>query len=320
MRIFPILLLGCGVCLCAQQKPLEEGVTAPLKALSPAAAAETVPPDTVVLQVGETKITAKQLDALIDVYPVNQQLYARGPGKQQFTDALVRMLVLAEEARKRKLDQTEKYKEQLRFSETNLLAQTLATALPIEMTVDDAALHKYFDEHRCEFSTWKARHIVVRFKGSPLAIRPGEGDLSEEEALAKAREIRSKLEKGADFAMLAREESDDPSTAASGGDIGQVAHGQIMPSFEDALCRMNAGEISEPVKMPTGYDVIQMLSVQTKDFAPLKAQLDVRYRNEAVKKFVDDLVAKTTVVKNPAYYGAPVLPAADAKTPDTKKP
>jgi peptidyl-prolyl cis-trans isomerase C len=302
------------VCLYAQQKPPEEGTTVPLK-FPTATAPEPVPPDTVVLQVGETKITAGQLDALIDVYPVNQQIFARGPGKQQFADTLVRMLVLADEARKRKLDETEKFKEQLRFSESNLLAQTLSAALPNEIPTDDAALHKYFDEHRCEFSTWKARHIVLRFKGSPLAIRPGEGDLSEEEALAKARDIRARLVKGADFAMLAREQSDDPTTAESGGELGQVRHGQVMPSFEDALCRMNPGEISEPVKLPTGYHVIQMLSVETKDFADVKAGLGERYRNDAVKKLVEELIAKVKVVKNPAYYAPPAPPSDGTKKP-----
>src|SRR4030095_10309363 len=107
----------------------------------------------VVLEVGGIKITAQQLDALIDVYPENQQLFARGPGRDRFADTLIRMLVLSEEARKRKLNETEKFKQQMRFSEANLLAGTLNEALKSEVDLSDPVLRKYFDEHRCEYQT-----------------------------------------------------------------------------------------------------------------------------------------------------------------------
>src|SRR5947209_5407835 len=82
-------------------------VTVPMQVVSPAAA--TIDPNKVILQVGEIKITAQQLDYLIDVYPANAQVYYRGPGRQQFADVVVRMLVLAEEGRKRKLNDSEKF-------------------------------------------------------------------------------------------------------------------------------------------------------------------------------------------------------------------
>src|SRR3981081_903955 len=80
--------------------------------LPPPPATPTIDPNKVILQVGDIKITAQQLDNMIDVYPTNAQVYYRGPGKQQFADTLVRMLVLAEEGRKRKVNETEKFKDQ----------------------------------------------------------------------------------------------------------------------------------------------------------------------------------------------------------------
>ena len=212
------------------------------------------------------------------------------------------MLVLAEEGRKRKLNETEKFKEQLHFSEANLLAQILNEQLARDFKPDEPMLRKYFEEHRCEYQTWRARQIVVRVMGSPLPLKPGDKDVSDPEALSKAADIRKRLVAGLDFAELARTESDDTTSGANGGDLGQIRHGQAVPSMEEAVCKMNPGEISEPVKSPFGYHVIKLESKEAKSFDDVKAELEHRMRPEAAKKIVDDLIAKTKVIKDPEYY------------------
>ena len=315
MRLLPCLLLGCALPGAGQQAPPKDGTTLPFALTPVAPASSTLDPNTVVLQVGETKITAKQLDALIDVYPENSQVYLRGPGREQFSQNLIRILVLSEEARKRKLNETEKFKEQIHFSEINLLANTLAEMLPREIVVDDLALRKYYGEHRCEFPTWKARHIVVRFNGSPLPIRPGQPDLTEDEALMRARQLRQRVSSGADFASIAKLESDDPSTLVNGGDMGQFKHGQILPAIEETVCSMKPGEISAPVKTPSGYHVLKLESVEGNDFAELKGTLEQKYRGEAAKKRIEEMVGKVNVVKDKEYYAPPEI-----KNLETKKP
>jgi peptidyl-prolyl cis-trans isomerase C len=205
MRFFQILLLllPCA-CLMGQTPPQGpkpvgvDGATFPFEIVKPAAA--TVDPQQVVLQVGQTKITAEQLDSLIDVYPPNMQVFARGPGKQQFAESIVRMLVLAEEGRKLKLNQTDKFKQQIQFSESNLLAQLANDAVKNSVKPSEAELRKYYDDHHCEYEEWHPRQLVVRVTGSPLPLRAGAKDLSEADALAKANELRARLAGGADFA------------------------------------------------------------------------------------------------------------------------
>src|SRR3954452_21307395 len=143
VRYFPVLILP----LMAQQ-------TVPLPVVS---LASTIDPDKVVIQVGDTKFTAKQIDDIIDMYPLNSRVYYHGPGREEFAKTLVRTLVVAEEARKRKLNETDKFKEQIRFEELSLAARSLGQQLPEEITIDDAALRKYFDDHRCEYETWHPR-------------------------------------------------------------------------------------------------------------------------------------------------------------------
>jgi peptidyl-prolyl cis-trans isomerase C len=313
MKVFPCLLVGCVIPLLAQQAPPADSPSLPFNVVAPAS--KVIDPDTVVLQVNDIKITAKQLDALIDVYPQNTQVFARGPGREQFADSVIRMLVLSEEARKRKLGETEKFKEQLRFSEANLLSQTLSEVLATEVLANDDALQKYYEQHRCEYGTWKARHVLVRAKGSPLPVRSGQPDLTEDEALMRARQLRQRLVGGADFAEIAKAESDDTTSGANGGDMGEVRHGQIVPTLEDALCKMTPGEISDPIKTNFGYHVIRLESSDGKDFATLKPILEQKYRAEMTKKIIDEMIAKAKVVKDKEYYAPSVINNVETKKP-----
>jgi peptidyl-prolyl cis-trans isomerase C len=309
-RYFPVLVLSVLVLpLMAQQ-------TVPLPVVPPSAVMD---PDKVVIQVGDTKLTVKQIDDIIDMYPLNSQVYYHGAGRQEFAKTLVRTLVVAEEARKRKLNETEKFKEQIRFEELSLAARSLGQQLPQEITIDDAMLRKYFDDHRCEYETWHPRQILVRATGSPIPLRPGEKDLTDEEALAKAQSIRKRLTEGADFAELAGE-SDDTAGAANGGDLGQVRHGQIVPSLEEAICKMNAGSLSEPIKTPFGYHIVKMESKEFKTFDDLKPELEKRLRPEAANKVIEEWIANVKVVKDAEYF-APDQPASlSMPAPAPKKP
>jgi peptidyl-prolyl cis-trans isomerase C len=313
MKVFPCLLVGCVVPLLAQQAPPKDGPSLPINVVPPASA--VIDPDTVVLQVNDIKITAKQLDALIDVYPQSTQVFARGPGREQFADSVIRMLVLSEEARKRKLGETEKFKEQLRFSEANLLSQTLSELLPTEVLANDDALQKYYEQHHCEYGSWKARHVVVRAQGSPLPVRSGQPDLTDDEASMRARQLRQRLVDGADFAEIAKAESDDTNSAVNGGDMGEIRHGQVLPTLEDVLCKMSPGEISDPIKTNFGYHVIRLESSDGKDFATLKPILEQKYRAEMAKKMVDEMIAKAKVVKDKEYYAPPVINKIETKKP-----
>ncbi|GIS41343.1 MAG: hypothetical protein Ct9H90mP13_11890 [Pseudomonadota bacterium] len=68
-------------------------------------------------------------------------------------------------------------------------------------------------------------------------------------------EIQSKLDTET-FKDLAKEYSDDPGSAAVGGDLGWAEPGLFVPEFESALFSMNVGEISAPVKTDFGYHLI----------------------------------------------------------------
>jgi len=110
------------------------------------------------------------------------------------------------------------------------------------------------------------RHILVRTSER----------VSEAEARRKLSDLRERiLTGGADFAALARANSDD-TTAARGGDLGWIYPGDTVPDFERAFSVLAPGEISQPVKSPFGYHLIQVLERRTADMSPDRRRLQAR--------------------------------------------
>lgn len=79
---------------------------------------------------------------------------------------------------------------------------------------------------------------------------------SKEDAQAQIKSLSTQLQQGSDFASLAREHSDCPSSA-KGGDLGQFGRGQMVGPFEDAAFGMEVGQVSGVVETPFGYHLIQ---------------------------------------------------------------
>ncbi len=273
-----------------------------------------LPADKVVIAVGDQKITYAQYQAILDSLPEQYRVSARGPMKAQFAQNLVRTMVLAEEGRRRKIDQTETYKIAAAFQGQNILAGMAVDQIQKGMQFDEAAMRAYYEQHKGEFEQVHARHILIRMQGSQVPVRPGQKDLSDAEALAKAQELRKKLLGGADFATLAIQESDDQGSGAKGGDLGSFHHQQMVPTFEQAAFGLKVGEISEPVKTQFGYHLIKVDAHETKSFEEVRPEIEKRMKPEMTQKYMDDLVKKTAVSLDPELFGAP-NPAPPAPAP-----
>jgi len=91
-----------------------------------------------------------------------------------------------------------------------------------------------------------------------ILLRPSELQ-SLEDARARLLDIKQRLEAGEDFTLIARTTSEDPISAANGGDLGWVSPKQLVPEFEQAMNALAPGEISDPVQTPFGLHLIQVL-------------------------------------------------------------
>ena len=291
----PLLLLPVASLLAQGLQPR------PQPPVPPTAPAPVVPPEKVVLVVNDVKLTAKQFNDLVEALPEQLRNTARGPGRRDFAQNLVKVLLLADEGKSRKIDQTPEFKLQEQIQVANLLAGRTFSQLAEGLKVDEADERAFFDGHRQDYEQVRARHILIRAAGSPSAVEPGKKELSDAEALAKAQEIRKKLAAGSDFAALAAQESDDPGSKDKGGDLNFFKHGQMVPAFDQAAFSLKVGEISEPVKTQFGYHIIKVEARKT--YEDSKPEVDRRLRGELAQKMLDDLQKKANPTLDPDFFG-----------------
>jgi peptidyl-prolyl cis-trans isomerase C len=256
-----------------------------------------VPAGKVVLTVGPNKLTVAQFDQVAGTLSEQYRNIARGAGRKQFADNLVRIMLLAQEAKAQQLGDDEELRTQIEFARNSLLA----TRMLAKITPDEAEERKYYESHKGEYEQVRARHILIRMADSGVPVKPGQKDLSKEEARAKAQEIRKKLVAGADFADMAVAESADGS-AASGGDLGSFGRGQMVPSFEDAAFALEPGKISEPVETKFGYHLIQVQSKRVVPFDEVRKDIEAALRPAATEKLVNDLKKKYEVSIDAEFF------------------
>jgi peptidyl-prolyl cis-trans isomerase D len=131
--------------------------------------------------------------------------------------------------------------------------------------VDEVALQALYDEQSAKYVTPEerhARHILV-------ALLPDADEATQASALEKANTLVARLDAGEPFDVLAKELSDDPGSAATGGDLGFFARGMMTASFDEAVFALQTGERSQPVKTPFGYHIIELLEVKPEVATPL---------------------------------------------------
>jgi peptidyl-prolyl cis-trans isomerase SurA len=112
----------------------------------------------------------------------------------------------------------------------------------------------------------RARHILVR----PSEV------VSETEARRRIADLRERIANGADFTELAKVHSDDTASAARGGDLDWIYPGDTVPDFERALQELKPGELSQPVRTPFGYHLIQVLERRASDVTTERRRLEAR--------------------------------------------
>ncbi|MFV1973987.1 MAG: SurA N-terminal domain-containing protein [Thiohalobacterales bacterium] len=164
--------------------------------------------------------------------------------------------------------------------------ELVADNLEVNTEVNDDALKALYDEQSEKYvieEQRQARHILLRL--------PPDSDV---EAVAdsriKAQLLLERLENGEDFAELASAESDDPGSAANGGDLGFFGKGVMAPIFEAAVFALEEGERSDVVQTTFGFHIIEVTGIKPEIATPFE---DVR------DKLVHEYLAE---VRNDLFY------------------
>jgi len=266
--------------------------------------------DPVVLTVGSEKITQSEFQEIISSLPAQQQSQLTTPeARRSLAEQVAELKVMAQEARARKLDQSAAVKAKMALQSDQVLASAVYQQLSAG-NPDEAALRAYYAAHKQDWDEVKARHILIRMQGSKVPVREGHKDLTDGEALAKAKEVRAKIVAGAKFEDQAKIESDDTGSGDNGGDLGTFGAGQMVPEFDEVVFKAPIGQVTEPIKTAFGYHLILVEERKSKSFEDARPEIEQKIRPEMGQKAIDGLKAKTTIVYDAGYFGTKPLPPA----------
>lgn len=273
-----------------------------------ASATTTAQADPIVVAAGDVAIRQSEFEGALKTLPAEYQQFASGPGKKQFAEDYLRMKMLAAEGMKAGLDKDPEVIAQLNLMRDNLVANAQIQKIEKSITISDEELKKKYEETKGQYEQVKARHILVAFKGSPAA-QPGKPELTEEQAKAKAEELRKQIVGGASFEEIAKKESDDVGSGSRGGDLGEFGRGQMVPEFEKAAFEAKVGEVTPVVRTQFGYHIIKVDEHGNTSFDEVKANLERAERQARVQAKLEEMKTATKVTFNDAYFGAPANPA-----------
>ncbi len=161
----------------------------------------------------------------------------------------------------------------------------------------DEEIQAFYSENKEGFSqgeTVTASHILIK-------VDPTDDDAAKTAKRERLEGLRKQLTEGADFAELAKSNSDCPS-ASAGGDLGSFGRGQMVPAFEDAAFAQTVGSVGEVVETQFGFHLIKVSehnTAKTLEFDEVKTRIsDILYsqkQQDAVKEYVDSLRSKASI-------------------------
>lgn len=180
-------------------------------------------------------------------------------------------------------------------------------SLQAQVTVDDAELKKFYAEHQPEFGEPEQRqaaHILI-------SVTAQSSEAEKQGAKAKAEQLLQQIRQTPGrFAELARQNSQDPGSAANGGDLGYFARGAMVKVFEDEVFQLKAGEVSGLVQSDYGYHIIKLLAVKAgkmSGFEEVKSFIEQRLKQQKADDKFAELAEKFS---NAVYEQSDTLQAA----------
>jgi peptidyl-prolyl cis-trans isomerase C len=277
-------------------------LTAALLAFSAPAYAE----DYVMMKINGQDVSSQEVKALWNnLFPAGEAP-AFESAKPEMRDRVLRALmaerILYGEAVKQGVDKSPKLAAELEDVKKKLIVRQFLDSKSAD--ISEAEVKKEYDamaaQKKDEMQV-KARHILLSTE-------------------AEAKDARKKLDAGKKFEEVAREFSKDPGSAKNGGDLGFFTRETMVKEFSDAAFAMKKGEISQPVKSPFGWHIIQVLDrapVPQPSFAEVKGQIKARLQEKRLNDYIASQV-KAADVKLFDAKGKEIpfernLPAPDAK-------
>ncbi len=248
----------------------------------PAWAAKT---DPVAAVVNGAEIRLSDVRAAQDLLPPQMQGVPFDKVYGMLLDSLINSRLAATQAKKLGLGETQEYKDRMARIGNQVL-ERMALSRYIASRLSEDMLKKRYEvlvkKTRGKYEI-HARHILVRDE-------------------KEAQKIIAELNKGGDFATLARDRSIGPN-ARDGGDLGWFGPGSMLPSLEKIAMSLSVGEVSRPpVKTQFGWNIIKVVERRAQKippFATMRSKIAAVLSAELGQAYMVGLRRKATIVKNP---------------------
>ena len=244
-------------------------------------------------------VRKEDLQWRIDNFPPKERSqFKTDEQKNGLLATLVKNHLLALEARKSGLDKTGPLKVSIDDVVDFILANAYISEKLSNSQIPDQEIKVYYDSHRADFSVPAmvlAKHILIRVDlNAPLK--------DWQTALDKINKIRTELDEGGDFAMLAGKYSEDSTSSKRGGEIGFVKKNELHADVAHVTFSLPMGKYSEPVRSVFGYHIILVterrdgrLMELSEATPPIREILFKEKRGEAIVKEVERLKNKYKV-------------------------
>ncbi|MGO4914557.1 peptidylprolyl isomerase [Pseudogemmobacter sp. W21_MBD1_M6] len=257
------------------------GATLSLFAAFPVFAAE-ITADTVVATVNGEDITVGHMIVVRSQLPEQYRDLADDVLYTGILDQLVQQTVLAQSLGK---DLPKRAVIALDNERRALLAGEVIDGM-VSQPVSDEALKAAYDER------FAAEAPTKEFNASHILLETEEA----------AKEVRTLLDDGADFATLAKEKSTGPS-GPNGGELGWFGPGMMVKEFEDAVVALEPGQLSQPVQTQFGWHILKLNETRMKDAPSLdemREELTADIQRQTVESSIAAMTEKATVIRTDA--------------------
>ena len=155
-----------------------------------------------------------------------------------------------------------------------------------KVRVSDADITQAIDSLPEKDKKLSSGHTVTAYYPQHILITV-DSKTKDADALAKIRELRSRIGSGEPFEAVARANSQDPGSAVNGGVLGWAVDGMMVPEFENAMKSLPKGALSEPIRSSYGYHLIRVLDTRQQDAGD--AELRAKVRKQLVESKSEQL-------------------------------
>lgn len=244
-------------------------------------------PDRVVAVLDGAPVTAAEVDALLGAMEERLRTNLKESPEEMLRGIgfMRRMAKLAEDE---KLGEQAPYKGQLEMVRHQALTNALIQDIERTATISDAAVAAAYKDNLAYVSAAKVKIVFV-----PVTEDNEAGNAA---ALSLAKDIHEKITGGADFVEMVRQYSKDPVSRDKDGDYGPLKITDDIPQpAKQAIWTMKLGQVSPPVRLPNGYYIFKLLSLEEPGLAAVKDDLAKRMRAALGKQTLNAMRAGVQV-------------------------